>query len=130
MRSLSSAAALYVTSSKTLDLPTETQQLQPALIATIIIAVLTIVPVLLITTPLHLMQRKIYDPRIALMLDGFAMLYWLAAFTAMACYHDIFRYYGRSFTVFAVDTDFVACGSCRRAWRTGTAATVFSAVEL
>jgi hypothetical protein len=88
------------------------------------------VPILLLTTPLHLMQRKFYDPRIALMLDGFAMLYWLAAFTAMACYHDIFRSYGRGFTVFAGDSDFVECRSCRKAWRTGTAATVFSAIEL
>ncbi|KAF2657374.1 hypothetical protein K491DRAFT_331434 [Lophiostoma macrostomum CBS 122681] len=112
------------------DCPTKTHQLQPPLIATIIIAVLTLVPILLLTTPLHLMQRRIYDPRIALVLDGFALLYWLAAFTAMACYHDIFHYYGSSYAVFAVNSDVVQCRSCRRAWKAGVAATVFSAIEL
>jgi hypothetical protein len=107
---------------------TKTLQLRPALISTIIIAALTIVPILLLTTPLHLAQRKLYDPRIALLLDGFATLYWLATFAVMASYHHIFRRWGRISTVF--DSDFGVCGSCRKAWRTGVAATVFSAIEL
>lgn len=94
----------------------------------IIISILTLIPILVLTTPLHLAQRKMYDPRIALLMDGFAMLYWLANFAALASYQNIFRYYGRDFAV--VDIEFEECFTCRRAWRTGLAATVFSAVEL
>ena len=86
------------------------------------------VPILLLTTPLHLAQRKTYDPRIALLMDGFAMLFWLSSFAALASYQDIFRYYGRDFR--AAELAFVLCKNCRRAWRTGVAATVFAAIEL
>ncbi|KAF1998023.1 hypothetical protein P154DRAFT_524339 [Amniculicola lignicola CBS 123094] len=101
--------------------------LRPPLIATIVIACLTLVPILLLTTPLHLAQRKIYDPRVALLLDGFAALYWLAAFSALASYQHIFRHYGSESS--RVVFGFGNCYLCRKVWRTGLAATVFSAVE-
>ncbi|KAF2280871.1 uncharacterized protein EI97DRAFT_438300 [Westerdykella ornata] len=102
--------------------------LQPPLISTIIISGLTLVPILLFTTPLHLAQRKMYDPRIALLMDGFAALYWLATFAALASYQHIFRDWGRRFDRF-VFAEAEVCWECRRAWRTGLAATVFSAVN-
>ncbi|KAH7132079.1 hypothetical protein B0J11DRAFT_577026 [Dendryphion nanum] len=101
--------------------------LQPPLISTIIIAALTIVPILVLVTPLHLAQRKIYDPRIALLLDGFAMLWWLATFAALASYQNIYRYWGREFKL--LDIQFEVCGRCRRAWRVGVASTVFSVIQ-
>lgn len=103
-------------------------KLQSPLIALIIISVLTIVPILLLTTPLHMIQRKVYDPRIALLLDGFALLYWIAVFAALASYHRIYKYWGLDNGRY--DFDFAFCGRCRRAWRTGVAATVFAAIEL
>lgn len=105
-----------------------TIKLQSPLIALIIISILTIVPILLLTTPLHMIQRKVYDPRIALLLDGFALLYWIAVFAALASYHRIYKYWGRANGRFDFDFDF--CGSCRRAWRAGVAATVFAAIQL
>ncbi|KAF2740479.1 hypothetical protein EJ04DRAFT_518785 [Polyplosphaeria fusca] len=101
--------------------------IQPPLITTIIIACLTILPILILTTPLHLVQRRVYDPRIALLLDGFAMLWWLGTMAALASYQRIFRRYGKDSVV--VNEEFLGCRKCRRAWQSGTAATWFSAVE-
>jgi hypothetical protein len=95
----------------------------------IVIAVLTVVPILILVTPLHLAQRKMYDPRISLLLDLFALLFWLAAFTALASYLDIFKYYGRDEdNIFTVRVD--ECRKCRRAYKGAIAATVFAALEL
>jgi hypothetical protein len=104
-------------------------QLRTSLIATLIIAILTIIPILLLITPLHMLQRKYFDPRLALLLDGLALLYWTAAFAALAAYHDIFRYYGRE-SEFVVDFTFEGCARCRSAWKSGVAATVFAALEM
>jgi hypothetical protein len=94
-----------------------------------VIAVLTVVPILVLVTPLHLAQRKIYDPRISLLLDLFALLFWLAAFTALASYLDIFKYYGRDEdNIFTVGVD--ECRKCRRSYESAIAATVFAALEL
>ncbi|KAF2786647.1 hypothetical protein K505DRAFT_422288 [Melanomma pulvis-pyrius CBS 109.77] len=101
--------------------------IRPPLIATIIIAVLTVIPILILTTPLHLAQRKIFDARMAMLLDLFALLFWLAAFTALASYLDIFRYYGRGTGGF--NFEFNECRKCRRAYRSAIAATVFAAFE-
>ncbi|KAF2266360.1 hypothetical protein CC78DRAFT_542599 [Lojkania enalia] len=101
--------------------------LQPPLIATIIIACFTVIPILILTTPLHLAQRKIYDARIALLLDGFAMLFWLGALAALASYQRIFRDYGKN-NFFFYDK-YTVCTRCRRAWRTGATAAWFSGVE-
>jgi hypothetical protein len=127
------AGALYVLPplshiSAYLGMLTGATKLQSPLIALIIISALTIVPILLLTTPLHMAQRRIYDPRIALLLDGFALLYWIAVFAALASYHRIFKYWGleNGFT----DFEFDVCTRCRRAWRTGVAATVFAAIQL
>ncbi|KAF2185059.1 hypothetical protein K469DRAFT_688275 [Zopfia rhizophila CBS 207.26] len=124
--------------------------IQPALIATIIIAILTIIPILVLTTPLHLIQLKVYDPRVALAMDGFAALFWLGALAALASYQRIFRYYGREghrrrdldikvmdmrralrreLELRLIDIEFEECYKCRKAWRTGTAAAWFSVVE-
>src|SRR6266568_4922296 len=70
------------------------QKLQPGLIPVLVIACLTILPILVFTTPLHLAQRRIYDPRIALCMDGIALLFWLGAFAALAAYQRIFKDYG------------------------------------
>jgi hypothetical protein len=118
---------VHIHTHNSLQLTTSSTKLQSPLIALIIISALTIIPILL-TTPLHLAQRKIYDPRIALLLDGFALLYWIAVFAALASYHRIFKYWGLENG--AYDFDFAFCGRCRRAWRTGVAATVFSAIQL
>jgi hypothetical protein len=98
----------------------------------IIISILTVIPILILTTPLHLAQRKIYDPRIALLMDSFAALYWLASFAALASYQRIFKYYGSEYGshFFQLDKDWSICWRCRKAWRTSVAATVFAAVEL
>ncbi|KAF2876472.1 hypothetical protein BDV95DRAFT_602450 [Massariosphaeria phaeospora] len=101
--------------------------LQPPLVATIIISILTLVPILLLTTPLHLVQRKFYDPRTALLLDGIALLFWLGSFAALASYHRVYWVYGRE--NFFVLSGFDVCRKCRAAWRAGTAATVFAAIE-
>lgn len=112
------------------------QQLQPPLISTLVISCLTIIPVLLLTMPLNLAQRKMYDPRIALFLDDFAMLFWLASFAALASYHHIFRTWGGNIDEVNNYNEAVwiigwrNCWSCRKAWRTGGAATVFAGVEL
>ncbi|KAF2108965.1 hypothetical protein BDV96DRAFT_636375 [Lophiotrema nucula] len=72
--------------------------------------------------------RKIYDPRTALLLDGFATLFWLAAFAALASYERIFHNYGR-FSGTVLTTEFDFCSRCRRAWKCAVAAAVFSALE-
>ncbi|KAF2441128.1 hypothetical protein P171DRAFT_524094 [Karstenula rhodostoma CBS 690.94] len=101
--------------------------LKAPLICTIIIAILTLLPVLPLTSPLHISQRRLYDPRIALVLDLVASLLWLASFVALASYLDIFHEYGRALKV--VDEVFEICGKCRGAWRSGVAAVVFAAIE-
>ncbi|KAF2810123.1 uncharacterized protein BDZ99DRAFT_476330 [Mytilinidion resinicola] len=115
--------------------------LRPGIIAVLIIAILTIFPILLFTTPLHLSQRRLYDPRIALFGEGIATLWWLGAFAALATYQRIFHNYAYFYQNFkrdegvleerAVYYDGWRCdgGRCRRAWKTGTAATVFAAFE-
>lgn len=102
--------------------------LKKPLIATLVAAILTIVPILPLTTPLHISQRRLYDPRVALVLDILATLLWLASFAALASYVDIFSDYGRQLRV--VDVVFEVCGKCRSVWRSGVAATVFAAIEL
>ncbi|KAF2710501.1 hypothetical protein K504DRAFT_501765 [Pleomassaria siparia CBS 279.74] len=102
-------------------------QIRPPLIATLIISILTVMPILILTMPLYLLQYKIYNARVALLLDGFALLFWLAAFTALASYQDIYRYYGRDGTI--VRFEFDGYSECHSAWRSGVAATVSAAVE-
>jgi hypothetical protein len=103
-------------------------QLKAPLISTIIIAVLTLLPILPLTTPLHISQRRLYDPRIALAQDLVGSLFWLASFAALASYLDIFHEYGRSSR--KVHEVFELCGKCRGAWRSGVAAAVFTVIEL
>lgn len=105
-----------------------TLQLKAPLISTIIIALLTLLPIIPLTTPLHISQRRLYDPRIALVLDLFASLFWLASFVALASYLDIFHEYGKALRV--VDEVFEICRECRSAWRSGLAAAMFAVVEL
>ncbi|KAF2644212.1 hypothetical protein P280DRAFT_227536 [Massarina eburnea CBS 473.64] len=100
---------------------------KPALIAALIIGILTIIPVLILITPLHIAQRKIYDPSIALLLELGALLFWLGAFAALASYHDVFSGYGRSEIFAFLGGD--ECRMCRSAWRAGVASTVFAALE-
>ena len=103
-------------------------QLETPLIATLIIAILTLFPILVLVTPLHIIQRKCFDPRLALLLDGFALLYWTATFAALASYHDVFSYYGlEQGSAVSVFGD---CTGCRSAWRSGVAATILSAVMM
>ncbi|KAK7184120.1 hypothetical protein DPSP01_001242 [Paraphaeosphaeria sporulosa] len=97
------------------------------LISTIIIALLTLLSVLPLTTPLHISQRHLYDPRIALVLDLVASLFWLASFAALASYLDIFHEYGKALRV--VDEVFQICSKCRGAWKSGVAAAVFVVIE-
>ena len=98
------------------------------MISTIIIAVLTLIPILPLTTPLHIFQRRLYDPRIALVLDLVAALFWLASFAALASYLDIFHEYGRNLRV--ANDAFKVCRKCRGAWRSAVAAAVFAVIEL
>lgn len=128
--------------------------LQPGLIPVLVIACLTTLPILVFTTPLHLAQRRIYDPRIALCMDGIALLFWLGAFAALAAYQRIFKDYGfgicgyskrnahvplmgsnraRALLVTRNDDgdilDYYGHGRCARAWKTGAVAAWFSGVE-
>ncbi|ORY11209.1 hypothetical protein BCR34DRAFT_653195 [Clohesyomyces aquaticus] len=102
--------------------------MQPALIATLVIACITVLPIIIIATPLHLIQHKLYDPRLVLISDGIECLFWLGAWSALASYQRIFRWYGSAGVWDGFRFDEV-CGSCRRAWRVGNAATVFAAFE-
>jgi hypothetical protein len=100
--------------------------LRAPLIATLLISILTILPILLLVTPLHLLQRKYFDPRLSLALYGFALLYWTAAYAAIASYHDLFSYYGKG----GGSVLGLFCTGCRSQWRAGVAATVFSAMMM
>ena len=102
--------------------------LQSPLIATIIAGVLTILPILPLVVPLQISQRRLYDPRNALVLDLLAALFWLASFVALVSYLDVFSDYGRQLRV--GDIVFVVCGKCRSSWRSGVAAVTFAAIEL
>jgi hypothetical protein len=103
-------------------------QLKAPLISTIIIAVLTLLPVLPLTIPLHISQCRLYDPRIALVLDLVASLFWLASFAALVSYLDVFHEYGKALTV--VGETFQICSKCRGAWKSGAAAAAFAIIEL
>ncbi|KAF1971357.1 hypothetical protein BU23DRAFT_569873 [Bimuria novae-zelandiae CBS 107.79] len=100
--------------------------LRPPLISTLLISLLTLL-ILPLTTPLHITQRCIYDPRIALALDLLGTLFWLATCTALGGYLDVFSEYGEELRV--VGVVFAVCGGCRSAWRSGVAACVFAGVE-
>ncbi|KAF9730572.1 hypothetical protein PMIN06_006559 [Paraphaeosphaeria minitans] len=101
--------------------------LKAPLISTIIIALLTLLPILPLTTPLHISQRRLYDPRIALILDFVASLFWLASFATLASYLDIFHEYGKALRV--VDEVFEICSKCRGSWKSGVATAVFAVLE-
>lgn len=103
-------------------------QIQPPLISTLIIACLTIIPILPLTTPLHVTQRRLYDQRISLLLDVVAVLFWLGTFAALVSYQVIFKKYGSEDAL--EDIVLYMCEQCRSAWRSGVAATVFAGIEL
>ncbi|PSN60520.1 hypothetical protein BS50DRAFT_593624 [Corynespora cassiicola Philippines] len=102
--------------------------IRPALIATNVISVFTMIPILPLVTPLHDIQDKIYDPRIALLLKTIATLFWLAAFSALASHQDNYSAYGSDDAL--AEPLFRGCTKCRHAWRTGEAVTAFSILEL
>jgi len=114
-----------------------------------------ILPILVFTTPLHLAQRRIYDPRIALCMDGIALLFWLGASAALAAYQRIFKDYGFGISGYSKrnayvplmgsnrerallvtrndDGDILDCyghGRCARTRKTRTAAAWFSGAKL
>lgn len=96
--------------------------------STIVVAILTLLPILPLTTPIHVSQCRFYDPRIALSVDLVAALFWLASFAALASYLDIFHEYGKNRGV--VDDALSVCTKCRGAWKSGVAAAFFAAIEL
>ncbi|EON66650.1 hypothetical protein W97_05896 [Coniosporium apollinis CBS 100218] len=121
---------------------TDGTQIRPALIPTLIIAILTIIPILSLTTVLAPSLRGFHDARAALLADGTATLFWLASFTALACYeriyynaYDIGDYYRRKrnlvydkYSGYARYED-VHYMKAKRVWKTGAAAAWFGGIE-
>ncbi|KAF2749902.1 hypothetical protein M011DRAFT_475229 [Sporormia fimetaria CBS 119925] len=110
--------------------------LKSPLISTLIISILTLIPILLLTTPLSLLQRRYYSPMLALLLDIFGMLYWLATFAALSSYIHIYRSWGRRL---AEDSEergrewlweavWDGCEKCREVWQTSVAVDVFAII--
>ncbi|KAK4962138.1 hypothetical protein LTR28_004744 [Elasticomyces elasticus] len=64
--------------------------LQRSTIPTLLIAILTILPILPLATPLLRPLRQYYNPVAALAADLFATLFWLAAMAVLAAYTAVF----------------------------------------
>ena len=110
---------------------------------------LTLLLVLPLTTPLLLAQRRVFDPRAALALDGAAALFWLATFVVMASYDHAFLGFGSGAgggykakraadalpedllrRAYGTSVSYADCGRCRAVVRVGLAAAWFAALEL
>ncbi|KAJ9645254.1 hypothetical protein H2201_005600 [Coniosporium apollinis] len=121
---------------------TDGTQIRPALMPTLIIAILTIIPILPLTTVLAPSHRGFHDARAALLADGTATLFRLASFTALACYeriyynaYDIGDYCRRKrdlvydkYSDYARYED-IRYGKARRVWKTGAAVAWFGGIE-
>ncbi|KAL1623591.1 hypothetical protein SLS56_008231 [Neofusicoccum ribis] len=98
-------------------------QIRPALILTLIFAVLTVFPIFPFTLPL---STALVHPLGTLVSDFLGTLFWLASLVALASYLRVFSYYRKVESIpWAPGAPKIA-----RAWRCGVAACVFAALEL
>ncbi|KAF2842687.1 hypothetical protein M501DRAFT_1053504 [Patellaria atrata CBS 101060] len=99
--------------------------IRPALITTAVIATLTLLPLLPLSTPFsYATLSKHHSTRLALATDTLALLLWLVAATLLSAYHRVYRFYGKE-----AYTRHLYGGS-KPARRAGVAAAVFAGLEV